>query len=86
MPASSEVRRTRTDHLEIAYEQSGPDDGPAVILLHGFPDDPRCWDGVVPGLVEFGVSRPDTVAARLRRNPVPRPGNAAFRPAGGARG
>ncbi|HEY5302409.1 MAG TPA: alpha/beta hydrolase [Acetobacteraceae bacterium] len=25
----------------------GPPDGPPVILLHGFPDDPRTWDGVV---------------------------------------
>ena len=40
--------------LEIAYEETGPADGPPVILLHGFPDDPRTWDGVVPALAADG--------------------------------
>jgi pimeloyl-ACP methyl ester carboxylesterase len=44
----------RTPVLDIAYEQSGPPDGVPVILLHGFPDDARAWDGVVPGLVARG--------------------------------
>lgn len=39
----------RTDTLEIAYEAHGPEGGEPVILLHGFPDDPRTWDGVVAG-------------------------------------
>ncbi len=39
----------RTDTLEIAYEAHGPKDGVPVILLHGFPDDPRTWDGVAAG-------------------------------------
>jgi pimeloyl-ACP methyl ester carboxylesterase len=43
-----------TPTLEIGYEASGPEDGPAVILLHGFPDDPRTWDGAVPALAEDG--------------------------------
>ena len=34
--------------LDIAYEESGPADGAPVILLHGFPYDPRAYDGVVP--------------------------------------
>ncbi|MGA9869081.1 MAG: alpha/beta hydrolase [Acetobacteraceae bacterium] len=37
----------RTDTLEIAFEAHGPPGGPPVILLHGFPDDPRTWDDVV---------------------------------------
>ncbi len=37
----------RTDTQEIAFEAHGPPDGAPVILLHGFPDDPRTWDGVV---------------------------------------
>jgi pimeloyl-ACP methyl ester carboxylesterase len=44
----------RTATLEIAYETSGPDDGAPVILLHGFPDDPRTWDGVVGPLADRG--------------------------------
>lgn len=47
-------RTVRTATLEIGYEESGPDDGPPVVLLHGWPSDPHDWDGVVPGLVEDG--------------------------------
>ncbi len=48
------VRLARTAALEIAYEESGPAAGPPVILLHGFPDDPRAWDGVAPALAQDG--------------------------------
>ncbi|MBV9776371.1 MAG: alpha/beta hydrolase [Acetobacteraceae bacterium] len=44
----------RTPTLDIAYEAHGPDAGPALILLHGFPDDPRAWDGVAPPLAQAG--------------------------------
>jgi pimeloyl-ACP methyl ester carboxylesterase len=46
-----ESRTIRTDTLEIAYEQQGDQNGFPVILLHGFPDDVRTWDGVTPFLV-----------------------------------
>src|SRR5271166_3817983 len=46
--------RVRTATLEIACEVSGPDDGAPVILLHGFPDDPRTWDGAVAQLAGAG--------------------------------
>jgi pimeloyl-ACP methyl ester carboxylesterase len=45
-----EQRTVRTDTLEIAYEAHGPSTGPAVILLHGFPYDPRCFDEVASPL------------------------------------
>jgi pimeloyl-ACP methyl ester carboxylesterase len=48
------VRRARSAALEIAYEEHGRPDAPAVILLHGFPDDARSWDEVVPRLVGAG--------------------------------
>jgi pimeloyl-ACP methyl ester carboxylesterase len=44
----------RTPVLEIAYEESGPTDGTPVILLHGFPYDPRAYDDVVPPLTAAG--------------------------------
>ncbi len=47
-------RTVTTPMLEIASEESGPPDGPVVILLHGFPDDPRTWDGAVPALAADG--------------------------------
>jgi pimeloyl-ACP methyl ester carboxylesterase len=52
--AMSQVKTVRTKILEIAYEESGPADGPCVILLHGFPDDVRAFDRVVPPLAAAG--------------------------------
>lgn len=40
--------------LDVAVEMHGPADGEAVVLLHGFPDDARAWDGVAPGLAAQG--------------------------------
>ena len=48
------VRQVRTPALEIAYEESGPAEGPAAVLLHGFPDDVRAYDGVAPRLAAAG--------------------------------
>jgi pimeloyl-ACP methyl ester carboxylesterase len=44
-----------TPVLDIAYEASGPDHATAVILLHGFPYDPRSFDDVVPILNGAGL-------------------------------
>jgi hypothetical protein len=35
------LKRARTGVLEIAYEESGPETGFPVLLMHGFPYDPR---------------------------------------------
>ena len=48
------MKALRTPTLEIAYEESGPADGPPVVLLHGFPDDARAYDGVAPSLAVAG--------------------------------
>jgi pimeloyl-ACP methyl ester carboxylesterase len=48
------VKRVRTPVLEIAYEERGRAAGPPVLLLHGFPDDVRCWDAVATALAEAG--------------------------------
>jgi pimeloyl-ACP methyl ester carboxylesterase len=47
-------RTVRTPTLEIAYEESGPADGKPVLLMHGFPDDVRAWDGVAAPLAGTG--------------------------------
>ncbi|HEY8289075.1 MAG TPA: alpha/beta fold hydrolase, partial [Acetobacteraceae bacterium] len=47
-------RTVRTPALEIAYEETGPADGLPVILLHGFPDDPRAYDGARGPLADAG--------------------------------
>ncbi len=45
----------RTPVLEIGYAEHGPAEGPAVILLHGFPDDIHAYDGVAGPLAEDGM-------------------------------
>ena len=44
----------RTPTLEIGYEEWGDGAGPAVIALHGFPDDAHAWAGVGPPLAAQG--------------------------------
>jgi pimeloyl-ACP methyl ester carboxylesterase len=48
------LRTLRTPTLEIAYEDSGPPDGPPAVLLHGFPYAPRGYDAVVARLAAAG--------------------------------
>src|SRR6195256_1619547 len=52
--ANRPIKRIRTNTLEIAYEESGPETGIPVLLLHGFPYDPRAYDDVTPPLVAAG--------------------------------
>src|SRR5436305_15155769 len=52
-----------TPTLKIAYEAGGPSDGPPILLLHGWPDDVRTYDGVVPALQDAGFR---TVVPYLR--------------------
>ena len=49
-----EIKFIKTDTLNIAYEESGEIHAFPIILLHGFPYDPRSWDKVVPDLVSKG--------------------------------
>ena len=61
------LNRARTSVLEIAYEESGPADGLAVLLMHGFPTTPApmtTWcprslrpDVIVPYLRGYGATR-----------------------------
>jgi pimeloyl-ACP methyl ester carboxylesterase len=48
------LKTVRTPVLEIAYAGTGPEDGPPVILLHGFPDDIHSYDGAAPVLAGRG--------------------------------
>lgn len=48
------MQSVRTPTLDVAYEEYGPADGAPVILLHGFPYDPRCFDEVAPPLAADG--------------------------------
>lgn len=48
------LNNVRTSALEIAYEESGAADGIPVLLMHGFPYDPRTYDAMAPALVAAG--------------------------------
>jgi pimeloyl-ACP methyl ester carboxylesterase len=54
MTEPARLRSVATPALEIAFEESGPPDGPPVVLLHGFPDDVRTWDATVARLAAAG--------------------------------
>lgn len=43
-----------TSLLRIAYEEWNPDAARTVVLLHGWPDSPRCWSGIAPALAQQG--------------------------------
>jgi pimeloyl-ACP methyl ester carboxylesterase len=52
--AQAPSKTVRTPVLEIGYEESGNPRGVPIVLLHGFPDDVRAWDGVAPPLAAAG--------------------------------
>lgn len=51
---SARSRTTETSALTIGYEESGDPQGFPIVLLHGFPDDVRAFDGVAPPLANLG--------------------------------
>lgn len=47
------MRRTvRSGDVDLAVWESGDPANPAIVAVHGFPDDHRLWDGVTAGLVD----------------------------------
>jgi pimeloyl-ACP methyl ester carboxylesterase len=44
------IRHISTPTLDIAYEEHGVATGEPVVLLHGFPYDPRCYDAMASAL------------------------------------
>jgi pimeloyl-ACP methyl ester carboxylesterase len=55
-----DIRSACFPEITIGYEMNGAAKNMPVILLHGFPDSPRTWDGVVGPLIRSGflVIRP----------------------------
>jgi pimeloyl-ACP methyl ester carboxylesterase len=49
-----------THDLEIGYEASGPETGEPLVAVNGWPDDPSCWDEMLPVLhkAAYRVVRP----------------------------
>ena len=61
MPPVEQV--VRADVLSVAVERHGVVGGPPVVLLHGFPYDPRAYDEVVDPLADRGA---DVIVPYLR--------------------
>jgi pimeloyl-ACP methyl ester carboxylesterase len=59
----------QTATLSIGCELSGSEDGRPVILLHGWPDDIRTWDRIIPALHQAGLR---TIVPYLRGSGVTR--------------
>lgn len=55
--------RVEVNGVGIEVQVSGPDGGPPVVLLHGFPDSGRLWRNQVPALNDAGYR---TVVPDLR--------------------
>jgi pimeloyl-ACP methyl ester carboxylesterase len=53
----------RAGVLDVAFERHGTAGGWPVVLLHGFPMDPRCYDQVAPALAAAGA---DVIVPYLR--------------------
>jgi pimeloyl-ACP methyl ester carboxylesterase len=73
----------QTSLLEIAYRDDGPQDGPVVLLLHGWPDDASTWDSVIPILNQAGLRTITPTlrgfgATRFLSPETPRTGNTAI--------
>jgi pimeloyl-ACP methyl ester carboxylesterase len=48
------VRQVNAGLLDVGYVAAGPEDGPAVLLLHGWPYDIHSYDEVTPRLTVAG--------------------------------
>jgi pimeloyl-ACP methyl ester carboxylesterase len=52
--SGARIEHFSTPSLSIACEISGPSNGRPTLLLHGWPDDARTWDRVLPALHAAG--------------------------------
>ena len=57
------IQKVKTPQIKQAFEVSGPEAGEPLFLVHGWPDSPRTWDGVLSALHAAGYR---TVVPYLR--------------------
>src|SRR4029079_2860346 len=65
------MREFHRADLVFDVNDSGPADGPVIVLLHGYPENRTSWDAVTPLLVEegFRVLAPDQRGYSPRARP-----------------
>ncbi len=52
-PVRGETKRVvRNGTIELAVFEQGNPDGETIVMVHGWPDTHRLWDGVLPGLAD----------------------------------
>src|SRR5262249_29170185 len=49
-----DVKQIDAGDLNVGYVEAGPEDGPTVLLLHGWPYDIHAYDEVTPMLIAEG--------------------------------
>jgi pimeloyl-ACP methyl ester carboxylesterase len=54
MSVDTAVRQIEAGLLDVGYVEAGPAEGPAILLLHGWPYDIHSYDDVVPVLAAAG--------------------------------
>jgi pimeloyl-ACP methyl ester carboxylesterase len=60
MNGNTHYRSAVIDGIDIAYREAGPEDGPVVLLLHGFPTSSRMFRNLMPQLSDrYRVIAPD---------------------------
>ena len=58
--AATHYRTIGVDGLNMFYREAGPDDAPAVLLLHGFPSSSRMWQPLIDRLADrYRMIAPD---------------------------
>ena len=66
-----EQRFIKTNGVQLHTVQAGPQSGPPVVMLHGFPENWRCWIRQIPTLARAGcrVIVPDQRGYNLSDKP-----------------
>src|SRR4029453_4374403 len=60
MSATIAHRNVRIDDVDIFYREAGPQDGPVLLLLHGFPSSSHMFRNLIPVLADkYHVVAPD---------------------------
>lgn len=55
-------RKVKVDDLNVFYREAGPEDGPVVVLLHGYPTSSHMYRDLIPMLAaKYHIIAPDLI-------------------------